>query len=385
MEFNKNHYTQNAMSAEAVVESTRGLVLFYEPLNALAEQDAQFWPRIGAYCDNLSHYPRLLSALSREYSSSMLDFEKGLFCSMFSVLVAQRLDVKPERIRALYYAGLLQDVGSYIEEFKVTDYFANLRERIGGKLHTSSMLQRQKGHALVGYSLLEDEMCDDLLVAELILHHHANEDGTGYPNNVGEKQLNLEMQILVVANKVSEMLFARGGFDELFDCQPEVKLASAMYFKDVNGAALSLLKDASLHAGYAPASERSNPKETVQRDALDTFAISALHLSADLICHEYLQSVRILRAKIKRIDLMLSETGICYKSGYNDFGNDRASFDVLENIDALYDYLTPLLEDLKAVSSGLGREPVPSLPKFKQDLKALLSSLKQPKAFSLFG
>jgi len=385
MEFNKNHFSEATMSTEAIVESTRGLVLFYEPLNALAEQDAQFWPRIGAYCDNLAQYPRLLSALSREYSHSMLDFEKGLFCSIFSVLVAQRLGVRPERMRALYYAGLLQDVGHYIEEFKVTDYFANLRERIGGKLQANSTLQRQKGHALVGYSLLEDEMCDDLLVAELILHHHANEDGTGYPSNVGEQQLNLEMQILIVANKVSDMLFDRGGFDELFDCLPGLKLASTMYFKEVNGAALSLLQDASVTAGYTMPLPVPNTRESVQRDALDAFALSALHLSADLICHEYLQSVRVLRSKIKRINTLLGETGMTNRMAFSRYGENTEPYDVLESIDALYAYLHPLLSDLKDVSSSLGRESIPSLAQFKHDLKALLASLKPPKTFSLFG
>lgn len=366
-----------AMSATAILESTRGFVSFYDPLNALVESKEEFWPRIGKYCSNLEHYPSVMEALSRLNANSMMDFEKGLFCAIFSVLVADQLGVEDRRKRALFYAGLAQDVGLYMDDYHVGDYFASMRDRLDG-IRGPESVDGQKSHALVAYSLLEEAIPDDTLVAELVLHHHANEDGTGYPHNIGEQQLNAEMQILVVANQVSDLVTKMDGFDRLIECRSPLKLASAMFFKQVNGAAYSLLQRAAQRMDLDSAVPVNKERLGEQIALLGTFAREAVGLSGELVSAEHYRTVRLLRARIKKLDLLMNESGLL------DALDDDCLHEAKLCIDALPEFLEPMHDLLKEVQGVLPSNRSSAVGQLNITLKTLLATLTKPKPFSLF-
>jgi hypothetical protein len=365
------------MNATAIVESARGFVSFYDPLNALIESHDEFWPRVGHYCSNLEHYPAVMEALSRLNANSMMDFEKGLFCSIFSVLIADQLDVEDRRKRALFYAGLTQDIGLYMDDYRIGDYFSLMRERVGA-IKGPESVDGQKSHALVAYSLLEEAISDDTLVAELVLHHHANEDGTGYPHNIGEQQLNLEMQILVVANQVSDLVMKRDGFDSLFDCRSPLKLASTMFFKRVNGAAYSLLKAAALRLDLDHSAPVNKERLAEQVALLASFVREAVSLSGELVSAEHYRSVRLLRSRIKKLDLLMNESGLL------NVLDDECLNEARLCMEALPDFLEPTQRLLKEAQEVLPSSRSAAISQLNITLKTLLATLTKPRPFSLF-
>lgn len=365
------------MSATAIVESTRGFVSFYDPLNALIDKDQQFWARIARFSSNLEQYPTVMSALSRLNANSMMDFEKGLFCAIFSVLVADKLDIPEQRKQALFFAGLAQDIGVYMDDYRVTDYFSSVRERLGGIRRLESV-DGHKSHALVAYSLLEEAIPDDTLVAELVLHHHASEDGTGYPSNVGESQLSTEMQILIVANQLSDLVLKSDGYDRLFDCRPQLKLASAMFFTPVNGAAYDLLQGAAIRLGVDSISPVNKERLGEQVDLLGTFARDAVTLSGELVNVEHYRTVRLLRSRIKKLDLLMNESGLLHAI------DDDCMHEAKLCIEALPDFLEPMMALMKEVQGILPSEQKSIINELKITLKTLLATLCKPKPFSLF-
>ncbi|KZZ58586.1 MAG: hypothetical protein MK096_03180 [Oleiphilaceae bacterium] len=366
------------ITPEAIIESAKGLTSFYGPLETITGSSDDFWTELERFCVELLQYPQALEALSRIYANSILDFERGLFCGMFSVLVARRLGIKKARIRSLFYAALLQDVGSYMEDYGISDYFNIVRAKLGGKPSVSTSSQN-RSHALVGSSLIEDVMSDDSLVAELVLHHHAKDDGTGYPTNVGENQLSIEQQILIVANEVSDLLAERGGFDDLYDCIAELKLSSVMYFREVNGAAYSLLAEAANSSHYHAQLSTSDAKALMQLEAMCSFSANALAYSSDLLEFEHYASVRQLRALIKKLDLLMRDTGFAQALD-KKCGNSVAIY-----LQALPNFLERIMAKLKTVQKSLPQDAASKASDLNSELKSLISSLKPNKAFSLFS
>jgi len=366
------------MSASAIIESTRGMVSFYEPLTALASQES-VWKTLERYCANLEQYPAVMSALSRLYANSMMDFEKGLFCGLICALVAEKLDLSEERARALYYAALTQDVGHYMEDFRVAEYFAPNDAESGKSSYLSSAYDRSRSHALVSYSLLEEAIPDDVLVAELVLHHHAKEDGTGYPRNVGESQLNVEMQALIVANQLCDLVQARGGFDELFRCRAALKLASTMHFKRVNGAYHELLQDAAERLGYQSIAAVNPERVREHVMMLSEFSDKATSLSDSLEAFEHSNSVRLLRSRIHKVESLVSQPGIWGALP------ETCESEVALYLEALPEYLEPIHSLLKDVLPVLTHDIKEQAVELKSVLMQFLSLLKRQGSFSLFS
>lgn len=375
MATNKHIQPEFVMGSSAILESTKGLVSFYEPLSLVgAKTDA--WSKISAFCANLEHYPAVMAALSKLYANSILDFEKGLFCAWISVLVADRLGLSTARQRSLYYAGLAQDVGIYMDDFRINEYLARAQNSPVNEPSKICPIQQRRSHALVSYSLLEEAMPDDHLVSELVLHHHADEDGLGYPNNVGESQLSIEMQILVTANRVCENIFSRGGFDSLFEYIPQLKLGSAMFFRKVNGAFYELLKSALPNGlDVEPVNRERLQKQT---DSLNQFCQSALLFSAAVVGYEHYKSIRLLRLKIAKIDLLMNESGILQVDKHELYD------DIAICLDALLGFLEPMESLLKEGAKHLPAESRQSATEMKTLLKRCIQLLKKPRPFSLF-
>ena len=377
-----NQHSPNAlpMSANAIIESTKGLVSFYEPLSILVEQN-DCWDKVYQYSAHLEQYPRVMSALSRLNANSMMDFEKGLACGLLSIIVGQRLQLEAKRIRALFFAALTQDTGAHLEEYTVSDYFLGLKERFGGKLRSvggDETTELNRAHALVSYSLLEEAIPDDLLVAELVLHHHANEDGTGYPANVSEQQLSTEMQILIVANRICDAMQSRGGFDELFRLCSELKLASTMYFGEVNGAFYGVLNDASTGHAFEPVVVVNEEKLKRQVEVFKVFSDSALMLNSALIPFDHFRTVSLIRLKIRKIDLLINESAILQSA------ETGCLHEAAQCIEALPEFLRPLLGHLKEAQKVLPKELKTQTAELRAQLKQAIAALQPPKPFSLF-
>lgn len=369
------------IGSAALLEASRNMIAFHEAFVALNER-CGVWPKMVEYSEYLEDYPVLMDGLSRLHSESLMDFERGLFCGWVSLMVGSRLGLCNDRLRALYAAGLAQDIGNYETDLNATSYLNKLKHRFGigaSEEEASSLRVRQQAHALVSSSMVEVAIPDDVNVAELVLHHHADEDGMGYPRNVGESQLSLDMQILIVANRLWDRMQDSGGYDELFSSISALKLASAMYFMRVNGAYYELLYAAQQALPRVEELLVNTERLTKQGLAIKEFCAESVQLSAELLPLEHIDSVRLIRKKIKRLDLFRNESGLQY-----NLEQGACAREMQLCIDALPEFLEPWQALLKDAHKRVPPHEKEAVARVRNSLKQMMSVLHKPKSFSLF-
>lgn len=108
-----------------------------------------------------------------------------------AVALATRLGVDDDgQIRAIEAAALLHDVG----KIAIPEYILNKP----GKL-TPAEFERMKSHARVGAEILS-EVEFPYPVVPIVLHHHENWDGTGYPDGLKGTDIPIGARILAVVD-----------------------------------------------------------------------------------------------------------------------------------------------------------------------------------------
>ena len=96
----------------------------------------------------------------------------------------------PKQIDTLYLSGLLHDVGKIGIDDNVL--------RKPGKL-TEAEYEHIKTHAEIGYKILSDiKQLDEVL--PVVLHHHEQWDGKGYPRGLTAEEIPLLARIVAVAD-----------------------------------------------------------------------------------------------------------------------------------------------------------------------------------------
>jgi putative nucleotidyltransferase with HDIG domain len=108
-----------------------------------------------------------------------------------AVALARRLGVDdPRQLRAIEAAALLHDVG----KIAIPEHILNKP----GKL-TPAEYERMKSHARVGAEILS-EVDFPYPVVPIVLHHHENFDGTGYPDGLKGTDIPIGARILAVVD-----------------------------------------------------------------------------------------------------------------------------------------------------------------------------------------
>jgi putative nucleotidyltransferase with HDIG domain len=108
-----------------------------------------------------------------------------------AVALAQRVGVvDPLEIRAIEAAALLHDVG----KIAIPEHILNKP----GKL-TPAEYERMKSHARVGAEILS-EVDFPYPVVPIVLHHHENWDGTGYPDGLKGTDIPIGARLLAVVD-----------------------------------------------------------------------------------------------------------------------------------------------------------------------------------------
>ncbi|KZY85065.1 hypothetical protein A3742_30120 [Oleiphilus sp. HI0071] len=182
----------------------------------------------------------------------------------------------------------------------------------------------------------------------------------------------------MVANQVSDLVMKRDGFDSLFDCRSPLKLASTMFFKRVNGAAYSLLKAAALRLDLDHSAPVNKERLAEQVALLASFVREAVSLSGELVSAEHYRSVRLLRSRIKKLDLLMNESGLL------NVLDDECLNEARLCMEALPDFLEPTQRLLKEAQEVLPSSRSAAISQLNITLKTLLATLTKPRPFSLF-
>ena len=112
-----------------------------------------------------------------------------------SVRLAEELGCPQKQVETIYLSGLLHDVGKIGVDDNVL--------RKPGKL-TEAEYEHIKTHAEIGYKILSDlRQLDDVL--PVVLHHHEQWDGKGYPRGLAGHDIPLLARIVAVADSFDAM------------------------------------------------------------------------------------------------------------------------------------------------------------------------------------
>jgi putative nucleotidyltransferase with HDIG domain len=112
-----------------------------------------------------------------------------------SVHIARKMQLDPETCDAIFFAGLLHDLGKI---HVPTEILVRPGELSAAEFEV--LMQ----HAEVGAQVLQ-EIEFPWPIAEIVQQHHERLDGSGYPQGLRAPQIRLEAQILAVADVVESM------------------------------------------------------------------------------------------------------------------------------------------------------------------------------------
>ena len=110
--------------------------------------------------------------------------------AILALFVGKKLGFSGKRLRNLYVAALLHDIGKI-------GVPTNIITKTG-KLDSREFVQ-MKQHPVISARILKSFKEFDRL-SDIVLHHHEREDGSGYPEGLSAKDIPLESKIIAVVD-----------------------------------------------------------------------------------------------------------------------------------------------------------------------------------------
>ena len=138
----------------------------------------------------------------------------GIEVSRLAGILARELKLDAEFCHDIEIAGMLHDIG----KMRMSTYL------YGGDDDTLNVekMRYVRRHATLGYEVVKEEGYSDR-ICEMILHHHENYDGTGYPDNLIGEDIPLGARILRVCDVFAALTSDRP-YRKAFDSKTAVEL-----------------------------------------------------------------------------------------------------------------------------------------------------------------
>lgn len=108
----------------------------------------------------------------------------------YAVMIAEGLDLGPEELELLRYAGLLHDIG----KIRIRDHILHKPGRL-----TDLEFSEMKKHPEYGVEIMQPVNAFKHILPAM-LHHHERYDGRGYPHGLAGQEIPLTARILCVAD-----------------------------------------------------------------------------------------------------------------------------------------------------------------------------------------
>ena len=153
-----------------------------------------------------------------------------------AVPLAQELNLSKDKIEGIRIASLIHDIGKIGLPTEILSKPTKL---------TDIEFSLIKGHSQAGYDILKS-IDFSYPVANIVLQHHENIDGSGYPNGIKDNEISIEAKILRIADTVEAMSSFRPyrpakGIDKALE---EIsKNKGILYDPEVVDACLKLFKE----------------------------------------------------------------------------------------------------------------------------------------------
>jgi putative nucleotidyltransferase with HDIG domain len=119
--------------------------------------------------------------------------------SRYSYLIALKLKLPFTEVVKVMIAGALHDIGKFKLNFNVLFKTDEL---------SSNEFDYIKSHVELGVEILK-KLHLPKSIREMVLHHHENADGSGYPYGLGVKEVSVGARIIRVADVYSSLTVER--------------------------------------------------------------------------------------------------------------------------------------------------------------------------------
>lgn len=142
------------------------------------------------------------------------EISHGIEVSRLAGLLARELKLDPEVCHDIEVAGMLHDIG----KLRASTYL------YGGEEDTLNVekMRYVRMHPTLGYEVVKEHGYPER-VCEMILHHHENYDGTGYPDNLVGDKIPIGARILRVCDVFAALTSDRP-YRKAFDSKTAVEL-----------------------------------------------------------------------------------------------------------------------------------------------------------------
>lgn len=266
-----------------------------------------YWPKMVYFCEELEKFPAIMKSITRVHINSQIDFERALFCSWCALLISRSLGLAEKDQRLLFVAGLLQDIGKHTLEKDVIEVPTKVN---GPYFAQMSSVDARDVHPLISARLVQKYLPELEGLDELVLHHHARNDGTGFPNHIGEPQLGLDAQILIIANELSDRLDKLGGHNQISHTVSNLKLNSFLYFEKAHKHWITLIESNLVKPVQLSESRTLYFDVADKIKELEKLLSCLLVVSAELLPFDFDLNVHGLRAMIHRLVRLSTDTGV---------------------------------------------------------------------------
>lgn len=180
----KTEISRQYMEIEALYEET---IAMNDTLNVMVDDLNESWKQTVYVLSNAIE-------ANDEYTRGHCDRVKN-----YALEIGERMGLDREDLRNLEFAALLHDVG----KVGVPNHILNKEGYL-----TKGEMEFVHRHPAIGYNIIRDVKFLEP-VAEIILSHHENPDGSGYPYGKKLGQITLPASILRVADAFDAMTTAR--------------------------------------------------------------------------------------------------------------------------------------------------------------------------------
>ncbi|MGM0603699.1 MAG: HD-GYP domain-containing protein [Bacillota bacterium] len=119
--------------------------------------------------------------------------------SLLSREIGKKMGFNKQEIAVLKTGALLHDIGKLSIPMSILFKPGEL---------TGLEQEIVKQHSQLGYNIIKDIKFSDK-IKKIVLQHHERLDGSGYPNNLKEKDIIIEAQIVAVADVFESMIYHR--------------------------------------------------------------------------------------------------------------------------------------------------------------------------------
>jgi len=112
-----------------------------------------------------------------------------------AIAIAEKMKLTEDQIKTIYYGSMIHDIGKLYTPSDILNK--------PGRLSDSEM-NIIREHPKTGYDTVKD-IDFNWPLKEIILHHHEKLNGSGYPDGLKNKSINLACRIVCVADTIEAM------------------------------------------------------------------------------------------------------------------------------------------------------------------------------------